>query len=78
MSKLKVVPYRILKKVIEECGFVWIRCVGSHNVFKHPNGQAITVPDHGSETIKGPLLRRLIRDLGLSIVEYNKLLHKNK
>ena len=34
-------------------------------------GRSISVPDQGSKTLKHPLLRRLIRDIGLSIDEYN-------
>ncbi|MCD6500979.1 type II toxin-antitoxin system HicA family toxin [bacterium] len=76
MSRLKVVPFNVLRKMIERNGFTWQRCNGSHNVFKHPDGRTISVPDHGSETLKRPLIRRLLRDLSLSIEEYNSQLRE--
>ena len=35
MTKLRLVFSRKLKKVVQAVGFQWIRCEGSHNVFRH-------------------------------------------
>jgi predicted RNA binding protein YcfA (HicA-like mRNA interferase family) len=74
VSKLRVVPYRELRRVAEQVGFVWARCEGSHNVFIHPDGRRIVIPDHGSHDIVRPLVRKIIRDIGLTPDEYHKFL----
>ena len=78
MSKLRIVPYRDLKSVVEACGFVcvWVRREGSHNAFRHPDGRVPVVPDHGSDPIVRPLLRKILRDLNLSVDECNNLLNR--
>ena len=74
MSRLRLCTYRELAKLVAHAGFEWVRCVGSHNTFRHADGRVIVIPDHGSQPIVRPLLRRLIRDLGLTVDEYNALL----
>ncbi len=76
MSQLRVVPYRQLRKLVERCGFAWKRCQGSHNTFAHPDGRVVVIPDHGSRDIVRPLLRKIIRDIGLTREEYHRLLDR--
>ena len=75
MTRLRVVPYRDLRRVAETAGFRHIRTRGSHNVFRHCDGRTVVIPDHGSQVIVRPLVRKIIRDLGLSIDEYHDLLN---
>ncbi|MDO8682826.1 MAG: type II toxin-antitoxin system HicA family toxin [Armatimonadota bacterium] len=77
MSKLRLVPYRQLRKLVEQLGFQWVRCVGSHNTFRNKDGRIIVIPDHGSQVIFRPLLRKILRDVGLSIDDYNKMLDES-
>jgi predicted RNA binding protein YcfA (HicA-like mRNA interferase family) len=63
-----------LNKVAEAAGFHWVRCEGSHNVFRHPSGRMVIIPDHGSQVMVRPLLRKILRDLGLSPADYRRLL----
>lgn len=76
MTRLRLVPYRDLKRVLLARGFQWVRCEGSHNVFRHESGRIVVVPDHGSEVIVRPLLRKILRDLNLSPEEYHRVLDK--
>jgi predicted RNA binding protein YcfA (HicA-like mRNA interferase family) len=73
MSRLKLLAYRDLAKVAEAAGFEWVRCRGSHNTFRVADGRIIVIPDHGQQMIVRPLLRRIIRDMGLTVDEYNDL-----
>ena len=73
MSRLRLLSYRDLRKVAEAAGFSWVRCVGSHNTFRNVSGQIVVIPDHGSQVIVRPLLRKIIRDLGVSVDEYNDI-----
>ncbi len=74
MSRLRLVPYRELRKIAEAAGFQWLRCEGSHNVFRNAEGRIVVIPDHGSQVIVRPLLRKVLRDLGVTLVEYARLL----
>jgi predicted RNA binding protein YcfA (HicA-like mRNA interferase family) len=74
LTKLRLVPYRELKKVAEAAGFKWLRCEGSHNIFRHASGKIVVIPDHGSQVIVRPLLRKILRDLGINPKDYNRLI----
>ena len=76
MTRLRLVPYRKLHKVAEAAGFQWVRCEGSHNTFRNAEGRIVVIPDHGSQAIVRPLLRKILRDLGLSTDEYHNILNK--
>lgn len=73
MSRLTLLPFRELAKVAEMSGFHWVRCKGSHHTFRSADGRVIVIPDHGSQVIVRPLLRKIIRDMGLSVDEYHTL-----
>ena len=74
MSRLRLVPYAILGKVAEKKGFHWARRVGSHNTFRNKAGIIIVIPDHGSQQIVRPLLRKILRDMSITPDEYEQLL----
>ena len=72
--RLLLVPYATLAKLAAAAGFTWVRCVGSHNTFHNAEGRKVIIPDHGSQVIVRPLLRKIVRDMGLTLEEYNRLL----
>lgn len=76
MSRLKLLPYRDLALIAEMAGFQWVRRQGSHNTFRAPDGRVVVIPDHGNQDIVRTLLRKIIRDMGLSMDEYNRLTEK--
>ena len=76
MTKLRLVTYKELRKVAERSGFEWQRCEGSHNTFKSTEGRIIVIPDHGAQVIVRPLLRKILRDMGIGVDEYHRILEK--
>jgi predicted RNA binding protein YcfA (HicA-like mRNA interferase family) len=76
LTKLRLVPYTELSKVAEAAGFHRVRREGSHNTFRNAEGRIVMIPDHGSRVIVRPLLRKILRDVGLSIEEYHNILNK--
>ena len=76
MTKLRPVTYRELSKVAEKAGFEWVRREGSHNTFRNAAGSIIVMPDHGSQVIVRPLLRKILRDMGLNPEDYNRILEE--
>ena len=51
-----------------------MRAEGSHNTFRNARGKIIVIPDHGHNVIVRPLLRKILRDLGVTPEEYQRLL----
>ena len=76
MTKLRLVPYPELKKVVERAEFHWVRREGSHNTFRNEEGHIIVIPDHGSQVIVRPLLRKILRDIGMNLEDYLKILEE--
>jgi predicted RNA binding protein YcfA (HicA-like mRNA interferase family) len=74
MTRLRLVTYRELSKVAEKAGFKWVRREGSHNTFRNAAGRIVVIPDHGSQVIVRPLLRKILRDIGLSLENYQRTL----
>ncbi len=58
-------------KIIHRFGFRFIRQTGSHAVYRHQDGRWTTVPMHSGDLGKG-LLRKIIKDLDLTVEEFNK------
>ena len=51
-------------------GFEETRQRGSHKRFRHSDGRSTTVPVHGGRDVSPLLLRRIARDVGLTIGEF--------
>ena len=65
-------PYRKIKKKLEKLGFQIIRQKGSHVFFKHSNGRTTIVPRHPGEDIGKGLLRKILRDIDISVEDFYK------
>ncbi len=74
MSRLRLVPFATLAKVAEARGYQRVRQEGSHTIFRNADGKIIVIPNHGSQVIVRPLLRKILRDMGISPEEYEKIL----
>jgi len=56
-------------------GFVNTRkSKGSHWRFCHPDGRKVTVAVHKGKTIGRGLLRKILRDVNISVEDFKKLL----
>jgi len=72
-QKLRPIKPEQLVKIIESLGFVKIRQKGSHAIYRHEDGRWITIPIHRGKEISVGLLRRILKDLQLTVEEFNKL-----
>jgi predicted RNA binding protein YcfA (HicA-like mRNA interferase family) len=43
------------------------------SVGNHPDGLAVTIPLHGGREIAPPLFFKIVRQLGVSLVEFQRL-----
>lgn len=77
MSKLPVVSGQEAIRAFEKIGYEIVRQRGSHIRLRDENNsnhQPLTIPAHKS--LKPGLVRRLIRDAGLTVEEFNALLKR--
>ena len=70
MTRLPVLKPREVVAVLTSLGFEEIRQRGSHKQFRHPDGRQTTVPFHSGRDISPILLRKIIRDIGLTDEEF--------
>jgi predicted RNA binding protein YcfA (HicA-like mRNA interferase family) len=76
VSKLPMLTGRDVVRALEKAGFSVIRIKGSHHFMRHsgdPTRQTV-VPVHGSEDLGRPLLRKIIKDVGMSVEEFESFL----
>ena len=66
MAKLPVLKPRQVVALLVAKGFVLARQKGSHMQFRHADGRATTVPDHGGRDISPSLLRQIARDINVT------------
>ena len=59
---------------LERHGFKVARINGSHHIMRHPDGRRTTVPVHAGRDIRPGTLRNILRDTGLSVDEFRRLL----
>ena len=74
MSKLALIDAVSLEKVLVKLGFVKVRQKGSHAFYRHADGRTTTVPFHIGKDLPRPLLRKILREINLSIEEYNVII----
>ena len=70
MAKVPVLKRREVVAILKRLGFAEVRQRGSHKQFRHPDGSSTTVPFHSGRDISPLLLRRIIKDTGLTIGEF--------
>lgn len=72
MSGVPVLKPREVIAILNALGFVEVRQRGSHKQFRHADGRATTVPFHAGRDISPILLRKIARDIGLTVEELIK------
>ena len=73
MPKLSPISAQKLVKILEKEGFQAVHQKGSHIRLKHSDGRRTTVPMHSGESVGVGLLRKILRDVNLSLEEFEKL-----
>lgn len=73
MPKLRPAKPEEVQRVLEKLGFQRIRQSGSHVVYRHPDGRWTTVPLHPSKDVAKGTLRKIIKDLEITVEEFEAL-----
>jgi predicted RNA binding protein YcfA (HicA-like mRNA interferase family) len=74
VGSLPVLKPREVAALLVQLGFQEVRQRGSHRQYRHPDGRGTTVPFHSGRDISPTLLRKIARDIGLTVEE---LLHRD-
>jgi predicted RNA binding protein YcfA (HicA-like mRNA interferase family) len=74
LSRLPIVDYRTMEKVLVARGFQITRQKGSHVFFRHPDGRTTTVPSHPGRDLARPLIREILREIELTLDKFQEIL----
>jgi predicted RNA binding protein YcfA (HicA-like mRNA interferase family) len=69
VGSVPVLKPREVVALLQALGFAEVRQRGSHKQFRHPDGRCTTVPFHGARDISPTLLRKIARDVRLTVEE---------
>ncbi|MGH9326797.1 MAG: type II toxin-antitoxin system HicA family toxin [Terriglobia bacterium] len=61
------------QRAAHRLGFSRTRQTGSHERWNHPDGRAVTVPLHGGREIGPPMFFKILRQLGITQEEFQRL-----
>jgi len=69
MGSVPVLKPTEVCRLLERLGFINVRQRGSHIQYRHADGRGTTVPMHKGRDIAPSLLRRIARDIGMTVEE---------
>ncbi len=69
MGNLPTLKPREVAALLEQHGFAEVRQRGSHKQYRHADGRGTTVPFHSTYDISPTLLRKIAKDVGLTVEE---------
>jgi len=76
MTRLPIVNFRTMEKVLLNLGFECVRQKGSHVFYRHPDGRVTTLPNHPGRDLARPLIREILREIELTPDGFRERLEK--
>ena len=76
MSRLRIINAKKIEKLLFKLGFEKVRQKGSHVFYRHPDGRTTTVPHHSGRDLARPLIKEILREIELSVEQYEEALKK--
>ena len=79
-KKLLVANYSQITKVAKKLGFYFCRMAkGSHEIWRRDkDSRQTTIPNHGSEPLKKKTFKSILKDFGISVENFWKVLKPPK
>ena len=77
MSRLKLIDAKRMKKLLLRLGFEKVRQKGSHAFYRHPDGRTTTLPHHKAKVLARPLIREVLREIEITVEDYNNYLESS-
>ena len=75
MTRLPVVNFKTMEKILFRLGFQPVRQKGSHVFYRHADGRTTTLPNHRGRDLSRPLVREILREIEISPDQFNEELH---
>ena len=72
MTRLPIVNFKTMDKVLVRLGFAQVRQRGGHVFYRHPDGRTTTVPNHPGRDLARPLIREILREIEITLEEFRK------
>jgi len=76
LSKLTLIDAKTMENLLFLLGFERVRQKGSHFFYRHPDGRTTTIPHHQGRVLARPLIRSILKEIEISIDDYQKMLRK--
>jgi predicted RNA binding protein YcfA (HicA-like mRNA interferase family) len=76
MTRLPIVDFKTMEKVLINLGFRNTRSKGSHFLYHHPDGRTTTVPNHPGRDLSRPLIREILREIEITPEQFTQELEK--
>ena len=76
MSRFPIVGFREMNKVLADLGFQLVRQRGSHVFYRHSDGRSTTAPNHPGRDLARPLMREILREIGLTPEQFQEALRR--
>ena len=76
MTRLPIINFKTMNKVLLKLCFVQIRQKGSHIFYRHPDGRTTTVPNQPGRDMARPLIREILREIEITPEQFKKELEK--
>ena len=70
MGNLPTLKPREVSSLLAGLGFKEVRQRGSHRQYRHADGRGTTVPYHSGRDISPTLLRKIAKDIGLTVEQF--------
>ncbi len=74
MTRLPIVDFKTMEKVLLLLGFNNTRIKGSHFFYRHPDGRTTTLPNHKGRDLSRPLIYEILREIALTPEQFLKKL----
>jgi predicted RNA binding protein YcfA (HicA-like mRNA interferase family) len=76
MTRLPIVTFKTMEKVLLNLGFKVARRKGSHVFYRHTDGRITTLPNHPGRDISRPLVREILREIEVTPAQFIRELKK--
>ena len=76
MTRLPIIDFKTMERVLLRLGFRAIRQKGSHVFYRHPDGRTTTVPNHPGRDLARPLVREILREIEMTPEQFREDLEK--
>jgi predicted RNA binding protein YcfA (HicA-like mRNA interferase family) len=76
MTRLPIVKFKTMEKVLLHLGFKIARSKGAHVFYRHLDGRTTTLPNHQGRDLSRPLIREILREIELTPEQFIQALKR--